>query len=98
YRDIQSFPTRRSSDLNGLLGEKYLKIVPGGGLNYLKRGDQIGNTQSTMEIEDLVSKFVTGGAGDSAAKKDSNGSSDAETVEFTRSEEHTSELQSRENL
>ena len=68
---------------NGLLGEKYLKIVPGGGLNYLKRGDQIGNTQSTMEVEDLVSKFVTGGAGDSAAKKDSNGSSDAETVEFT---------------
>lgn len=54
---------------NGLLGEKYLKIVPGGGLNYLKRGEQIGNTQSTMEIEDLVSKFVTGGAGDSAAKK-----------------------------
>ena len=53
---------------NGLLGEKYLKIVPGGGLNYLKRGEQITNTQSTMEIEDLVSKFVTGGAGDS--KKD----------------------------
>ena len=48
---------------NGLLGEKYLKIVPGGGLNYLKRGDQISNTQSTMEIEDLVTKFVTGGAG-----------------------------------
>ncbi|AMW79932.1 mammalian cell entry protein [Acinetobacter sp. TGL-Y2] len=53
---------------NGLLGEKYLKIVPGGGLSYLKRGEQITNTQSTMEIEDLVSKFVTGGAGDS--KKD----------------------------
>ena len=53
---------------NGLLGEKYLKIVPGGGLSFLKRGGQIGNTQSTMEIEDLVSKFVTGGAGDS--KKD----------------------------
>ncbi|WOE31141.1 MULTISPECIES: outer membrane lipid asymmetry maintenance protein MlaD [unclassified Acinetobacter] len=47
---------------NGLLGEKYLKIVPGGGLNYLKRGDQITNTQSTMEIEDLVTKFVTGGS------------------------------------
>lgn len=53
---------------NGLLGEKYLKIVPGGGLSYLKRGEQITNTQSTMEIEDLVSKFVTGGAGDT--KKD----------------------------
>lgn len=62
---------------NGLLGEKYLKIVPGGGLNYLKRGDQISNTQSTMEIEDLVSKFVTGGAGDSAPKKDTGTTSDA---------------------
>ena len=39
---------------NGLLGEKYLKIVPGGGLSYLKRGDEISNTQSTMEIEDLI--------------------------------------------
>lgn len=47
---------------NGLLGEKYLKIVPGGGLEYLKRGDQITNTQSTMEIEDLVTKFITGGS------------------------------------
>ncbi|CAM9094971.1 outer membrane lipid asymmetry maintenance protein MlaD [Acinetobacter pseudolwoffii] len=51
---------------NGLLGEKYLKIIPGGGLNYLKRGDQIANTQGTMEIEDLVTKFITGGAGKSS--------------------------------
>lgn len=51
---------------NGLLGEKYLKIIPGGGLNYLKRGDRIANTQGTMEIEDLVTKFVTGGAGKSS--------------------------------
>ena len=29
---------------NGLLGEKYLKIVPGGGFNYLKRDERIGNT------------------------------------------------------
>ena len=73
---------------NGLLGEKYLKIVPGGGLNYLKRGDQISNTQSTMEIEDLVSKFVTGGAGDSAAKKDTGSTDDtafAETADANTS-------------
>lgn len=57
---------------NGLLGEKYLKIVPGGGLNYLKRGGQIINTQSTMEIEDLVTKFVTGGAGESSGKNESD--------------------------
>lgn len=45
---------------NGLLGEKYLKVVPGGGLTYLKKGASIGNTQGTMDLEDLISKFVTG--------------------------------------
>lgn len=45
---------------NGLLGEKYLKIVPGGGLTYLKRGATMSNTQGTMDLEDLISKFVTG--------------------------------------
>lgn len=50
---------------NGLLGEKYLKIIPGGGLNYLKRGEQISNTQGTMDLEDLISKFITGGSGKS---------------------------------
>ncbi|WP_130803430.1 outer membrane lipid asymmetry maintenance protein MlaD [Acinetobacter ihumii] len=47
---------------NGLLGEKYLKIVPGGGFNYLKRGESMSNTQGTMDLEDLISKFITGGA------------------------------------
>lgn len=47
---------------NGLLGEKYLKVVPGGGVNYLKRGDVVSNTQGTMDLEDLISKFITGGA------------------------------------
>lgn len=56
---------------NGLLGEKYLKIIPGGGLNYLKRGEQIANTQGTMEIEDLVTKFITGGAGKSSDSQES---------------------------
>ncbi len=56
---------------NGLLGEKYLKIIPGGGLTYLKRGDQIANTQGTMEIEDLVTKFITGGAGKSSDSQES---------------------------
>ena len=70
---------------NGLLGEKYLKIVPGGGIDYLKRGDQITNTQGSVDLEDLISKFVTGGAGDSAAKTGSDApknSSENSTVSF----------------
>ncbi|HEX5381489.1 MAG TPA: outer membrane lipid asymmetry maintenance protein MlaD [Acinetobacter sp.] len=51
---------------NGLLGEKYLKVVPGGGLNYVKRGASIANTQGTMDLEDLISKFITAGAGKSS--------------------------------
>lgn len=71
---------------NGLLGEKYLKIVPGGGLSYLKRGDEISNTQSTMEIEDLISKFVTGGAGESKAK-DSGDAGETQTSSDTANAE-----------
>ncbi len=53
---------------NGILGEKYLKIVPGSGEKYYKDGDVITQTQGTMDIEDLINKFVTGGAGSTAAK------------------------------
>ena len=60
---------------NGLLGEKYLKVVPGGGLNYVKRGESVTNTQGTMDLEDLISKFITGGAGKSS--EGASGSQDA---------------------
>lgn len=54
---------------NGLLGEKYLKVVPGGGVSYLKKGASISNTQGTMDLEDLISKFVTGmGKSDNSQK------------------------------
>ena len=70
---------------NGLLGEKYLKVVPGGGLNFVKRGESIANTQGTMDLEDLISKFITGGAA-----KTSNVASDADkdtaTAETTDAE------------
>ena len=57
---------------NGLLGEKYLKVVPGGGLSYIKRGESISNTQGTMDLEDLISKFITGNAGKSSGETSTN--------------------------
>ena len=48
---------------NGILGEKYLKVVPGAGEKYYKNGDVIYQTQGSMDIEDLIYKFITGGAG-----------------------------------
>lgn len=71
---------------NGLLGEKYLKIVPGGGVNYLKRGSQISNTQSTMEIEDLITKFVTGGAGETSAKNETGAETESASEKTTEAE------------
>lgn len=61
---------------NGLLGEKYLKIVPGGGVSYLKPGSSINNTQGTMDLEDLISKFVTG-MGKSSPSTDASASDTA---------------------
>lgn len=48
---------------NGILGEKYLKVVPGAGEKYYKNGDVIYQTQGSMDIEDLINKFITGGTG-----------------------------------
>ncbi len=50
-----------------LLGEKYCKVVPGGGVNYLKRGDVCFKYPGSMDLEDLISKFITGGAGKATA-------------------------------
>jgi len=44
----------------GLLGEKYIDIVPGGSDVILKTGDKIRETQPPVDIEDLISKFVFG--------------------------------------
>lgn len=51
---------------NGILGEKYLKVVPGAGEKYYKDGDVVTQTQGSMDIEDLINKFITGGAGSTA--------------------------------
>jgi phospholipid/cholesterol/gamma-HCH transport system substrate-binding protein len=44
----------------GLLGEKYIDIVPGGSDVILKTGDKIRETQPPVDIEELISKFVFG--------------------------------------
>lgn len=46
---------------NGLLGEKYLRITPGGHYRYLKRGGEFINKQGSVELEDLINKFITNG-------------------------------------
>jgi phospholipid/cholesterol/gamma-HCH transport system substrate-binding protein len=43
-----------------LLGGKFLSLVPGGDERMLKSGDQITLTQSSVNLEDLIGKFIYG--------------------------------------
>ncbi len=42
----------------GLLGSKYLAVTPGGDEENLKDGDEIQFTQSTVNFEELLGKFI----------------------------------------
>ncbi len=44
----------------GLIGDKYLDIDPGGSGEPLKNGDIIADTQPAVEMVDLISKYVFG--------------------------------------
>ena len=44
----------------GLIGDKFIKIDPGGGSDILKPGGTITETNSAVEIEDLISKYAFG--------------------------------------
>ena len=45
----------------GLIGDKYIKIQPGGSDVILQDGDRIRETQSAIDIEELIGKYVFGG-------------------------------------
>jgi len=43
---------------NGLLGGKYLALVPGGDEEILEPGDEVALTQSSVNFEDLIGKMI----------------------------------------
>lgn len=45
---------------SGLIGDKYIKITPGGVGDPLKPGDSLIETESAIDLEDLISKYVFG--------------------------------------
>jgi phospholipid/cholesterol/gamma-HCH transport system substrate-binding protein len=45
----------------GLIGDKYIKLSPGGAEETIKPGGRITETQSAVDLEDLISKYVFGG-------------------------------------
>lgn len=46
---------------SGLIGDKYIKLSPGGSDLVLKAGDTIFETESSVDLEELISKYVFGG-------------------------------------
>lgn len=47
---------------SGLIGDKYIRLTPGGSDRILKPGGMIIDTESALDIEELVSKYVFGDA------------------------------------
>jgi len=44
----------------GIIGDKYIKISPGGSDTLLKPGEMITETESALDLEELLSKYVFG--------------------------------------
>lgn len=45
---------------SGIIGDKFIKLKPGGSDQMLKEGSRIRETESAIDIEELVSKFIHG--------------------------------------
>ena len=41
----------------GIIGDKFIKITPGGG-EYLQEGDEIFETEPSINLEELISKYI----------------------------------------
>lgn len=54
---------------NGLLGDKYLALEPGGSDVKLKPGSEIQFTQGSVDILDLIGKAIYSGAGAGASQQ-----------------------------
>ncbi|MFN4090951.1 MAG: outer membrane lipid asymmetry maintenance protein MlaD [Alphaproteobacteria bacterium] len=63
-------PTDSSAEIAsaGLLGSRYLALVPGGSERMLEPGGEIRFTQSAVSLEHLIGRFMFSDSGDGAAK------------------------------
>jgi phospholipid/cholesterol/gamma-HCH transport system substrate-binding protein len=59
---------------SGLLGDQYIGIQPGGSPDFMRNGDQFILTQSSIQLEDLIGKFLVGGSGDKKSGGDGSSS------------------------
>lgn len=45
---------------SGIIGDKFIKLKPGGSDQIIKNGGKIRETESAIDIEELISKFIHG--------------------------------------
>jgi phospholipid/cholesterol/gamma-HCH transport system substrate-binding protein len=55
---------------SGLLGDQYVGIQPGGSPDMFEEGGEFVLTQSSMQLEDLIGKFLVSGSPEKPADKD----------------------------
>jgi len=53
----------------GLIGDKFIKVDPGGSGAPLKPGGVIGETSSPFDLEDMIGKYVFGGVKEDSKEK-----------------------------
>ena len=46
---------------SGLIGDKFIKVSPGGSDDVLRPGGMIVETESSVDLGDLIGKYVFGG-------------------------------------
>ncbi|MBE1158954.1 outer membrane lipid asymmetry maintenance protein MlaD [Dyella acidiphila] len=64
---------------SGLIGSQYVAIQPGGSPNSLKDGDQLVLTQSAMQLEDLIGKFLVNGSSSGGSSNNAGGNGSPNT-------------------
>ena len=43
---------------SGIIGDKFIKLTPGGSEMFLEAGDMIEETEASISIEELISKYI----------------------------------------
>ena len=65
---------------SSLLGDKYISIVAGSESDYMKNGDTFEFTQSSINIEQLISKFMFGLESNNAGSKEESSTENSESA------------------
>ncbi len=69
------FPKDSSAQIltAGLLGDQYIGLSPGGAMDNLKPGDNIGQTQSAVVLENLIGQFLFNKAAEAGSGAEAGG-------------------------